>query len=82
MTEAELNDVNIINGKAKERIALESGQSTESIRELVFSFKQTTIIQQWLRIKYVHVTYYYTYYIYTIYIYYRIDAVPTEYAFC
>jgi signal recognition particle GTPase len=51
MSEAELDNPDLINGAAKERIAASTGQSVEIVAQLLFYYKQTRILSTWLKMR-------------------------------
>lgn len=51
MTPEELDNPDKVNGQSKSRIALQSGKSIDDVNMMVFMLKQSTVMQQWLRLK-------------------------------
>lgn len=49
--EQELDDPTIVDTKAKERIARETGKSVDEVSKLLTFYKQSLIVQQWLVMK-------------------------------
>jgi len=50
-TTQELENVELINGEAKTRIAMKSQQTTEDVTKMITFYKQTLIIHTWLKMK-------------------------------
>jgi signal recognition particle GTPase len=51
MTDAELDNPELINGKSRERISKASGKSEDDVSRLVFFYKQSLIVATWLQQK-------------------------------
>jgi len=51
LTDSELDDPNLINGKARERIATTTGKPIDDVHRLIMFYKQSKIIQEWLVLK-------------------------------
>jgi len=51
LTDQELDDPELINGKARERIAISSGKSIDDVHKLLMFYKQSKIVQEWLVLK-------------------------------
>ena len=51
MSDAELDSPNAIDTAARERISRSSGKSVDDVTRLLFFYKQSLIIQQWLQLK-------------------------------
>ena len=51
LTEAELDNFELINGISRERIAKQTSKSVDDVNQLVFFYKQTRILSTWLKLK-------------------------------
>lgn len=51
MTEAELENPELIKATARDRIAKASGKTAEDVSKLMYSYKQTLIVHAWLQLK-------------------------------
>eukprot|EP01039_Chlorochromonas_danica_P010056 gene10056-11127_t len=51
MTDAELDDATLINGKVKERLAIQSNHPIDQVHRLFVFYNQSRVMQQWLRMK-------------------------------
>ena len=51
LTEAELDNFELINGISRERIAKQTSKSVDDVNQLIFFYKQTRILSTWLKVK-------------------------------
>lgn len=51
MTDAELDNASLINGKVKERLSIQSNQPIDQVHRLFAFYNQSRVMQQWLRMK-------------------------------
>ena len=51
MTESELDNPSLIDGKARERIAAKSGKPIDQVRTLLFLHKQSAVVHKWVQMK-------------------------------
>jgi signal recognition particle GTPase len=51
MTEKELDNPELITGTVKTRISMKSGRTPEEVHKLIFMFKQSKVIADWLQLK-------------------------------
>lgn len=51
LSDSELDDPDLINGKARERIATSTGKPIDDVHRLIMFYKQSKIIQEWLVLK-------------------------------
>ena len=51
LTEAELDNFELINGISRERIAKQTSKSVDDVNQLVFFYKPTRILSTWLKLK-------------------------------
>jgi signal recognition particle GTPase len=51
MTDAELEDPELIKAAARDRIAKASGKTTDDVSKLMYSYRQTLIVHAWLHLK-------------------------------
>lgn len=54
MTSAELDNPALVNGPARERIAVQSAQPVDDVAKMLFYYKHTRIIANWLQLKFVN----------------------------
>lgn len=50
-TEQELDEPALVDTKAKERIARDSGKTVDDVSKMLTYYKQSLIVQQWLTMK-------------------------------
>lgn len=51
MTPAELDNVDLVNGPARERIARQVSKSPDEVAKMVFFFRQSLVMAKWLQMK-------------------------------
>jgi signal recognition particle GTPase len=51
LTDRELDDVSLVNGIVRERVAVAAAQPVEDVAKMILFYKQTLILYSWLRIK-------------------------------
>ena len=51
LTPAELDNADLINGVARERIARQSNKSVDDVSKMVFFFRQSRVMATWLHMK-------------------------------
>jgi len=49
--EEELNDINLVTGAVKARVAAQSGKPIDEVNKLIYFYRQSLIVANWLKLK-------------------------------